>query len=74
MKKRMNSKMIVMSICVSLYIGCVVAVLFSGTLVLSRPASEEGLSVKLESLEQTARYWVGQENKKNAPEKEHQEP
>jgi hypothetical protein len=35
-------------------------VLFTCTLVLSCPIREEGLSMKLESLEQTASYCVGQ--------------
>jgi hypothetical protein len=37
------------------------AMLFTCTLVLSCPAGKEGgLNVKHEPLEQTARYWVGQ--------------
>jgi hypothetical protein len=40
---------------------CSIAVLFTCVLVLRCPLSREGACVKHESLEQTARYWVGQD-------------
>jgi hypothetical protein len=48
-----------MYICVSLHVSCSAAMLFTCTLEAAQSAMK-GLSVKLDPLEQTARYWVGQ--------------
>jgi hypothetical protein len=40
-------------------VSCSIAMLFTCTLVRRLPDSNEGLSVKHNPLEQTARYWVG---------------
>ncbi len=44
-----------------LYTRYGIAILFTSVLVLSVQLSREGARVKHELLEQTARYWVGQD-------------
>jgi hypothetical protein len=61
MKNKLNSNIYVKSIYVTMYMRCGIAMLFTCILVLSRSVAREGAHVKHESLEQTARYWVGQD-------------
>ncbi len=48
------------NLCVSICIWCSAKVLFTCVQVLGRQQAKKGLSVKCATLEQTARYWVGQ--------------
>jgi hypothetical protein len=44
-----------------MYMRCSIAILFTCVLVLSCLVAREGAQVKHESMEQTAKYWVGQD-------------
>ncbi len=59
-KEENENNINVIQICVSVYISSSTVMLFTCRLVLSRQSARQGLSAKLEPLEQTARYWVGQ--------------
>ncbi len=60
MKKKKDSNIDVMYIYVSMYVWYSIAMLFTWTQVRSCQLAMKGLSVKLDPLEQTARYWVDQ--------------